>query len=138
MGSTVVVLLPLSGLFVWLGIEWRRRDRLRASLGAYKFLHRRHCLGEADTLGGDLRREGVEQAARERVEQHEDAAVVGTADEAAIGLAQLRAGEAPVVGAPAEGRTARLVADFGARPGAAGEGDEAQRAPRHAPPAQHP
>src|SRR3546814_12609819 len=106
MGSTVVVLLPLSGLFVWLGIEWRRRDRLRASLGAYKFLHRRHCLGEADTLGGDLRREGVQQAARERVEQHDDATVVGTAAEAALGLGELHEREPPRVGAPAGGPTA--------------------------------
>src|SRR3546814_6603341 len=56
---------------------------LHASIRPHKVLHRCHRLGEAHTLGGDLRREGVEQARGQRVEQHEDAAVVGAADEPA-------------------------------------------------------
>src|SRR5690606_781479 len=105
--------------------------RLPASarlLCSYKILHRRHRFGEADALGGGLRREGVEQARGQRVEQHEDAAVVGAADKPAVGLAQLQAGQALVVGAPAEHFPARLVDDVGSRPGYAVEGNEAQRA----------
>ena len=67
----------------------------------------------------------------------EDAAVVGAADQPAIGLAQPQPGDAVVVGGAAEHRLARAVQDVGARPRHPVEDDQPQRAARHVDPVAH-
>src|SRR5258707_10884545 len=53
-----------------------------------------YSLGEPDALDADAGREGAEQAAGQaRVQHHEHAAVVGAADQAAVGLLQPQPGQ---------------------------------------------
>ena len=73
--------------------------------------------------------------ARSRID--EDAAIVGAADQPAVGLAQPQPGDAVVVVRAAEYRLARAVQDVGARPRHPVEHDQAQRAARHVDPVAH-
>src|SRR6185312_7767187 len=89
-------------------------------------------LHEANALHRDARRKGAAEARRQaRIEQHEDAVIVGAADQAAECLLQPQPRQHVVIGGAAELLAACLVQDVGSRPGHAVEDDEAERATGH-------
>ena len=107
----------------------RLRQKARRRLGRLDERHPddRHALGEGRQ---EARRQGP-------VEDREDAAVVGPAHEAPIGLAQPQAGDAVIVLRAAEHGLPRAVQDIRARPRHPVEHDEAQGAPGHIDPVAH-